>query len=31
VTNAYSWNVSSSGGFTYRPRRHTSVAFIADF
>lgn len=31
VTNAYSWNVSSSGGFTYRPRRHASVAFIADF
>ena len=31
VTNHYSWNVSSSGGFTYRPRRHFSVAFIADF
>ncbi|MXO70996.1 hypothetical protein [Alteraurantiacibacter buctensis] len=31
VTNTYSWNVSSSGGFTYRPRRHASLAFIADF
>lgn len=31
VTNTYSWNVSSSGGFSYRPRRHGSVAFIADF
>lgn len=31
VTNVYSWNVSSSGAFQYRPRRHTSLALIADF
>ncbi len=31
VTNAYGWNVSSSGSFQYRPRRHASVALIADF
>lgn len=31
VTNAYSWNVSSSGAFQYRPRRHASVALITDF
>jgi iron complex outermembrane receptor protein len=31
VTNAYSWNVSSSGSFQYRPRRHASVALIMDF
>ncbi|MCL6251586.1 TonB-dependent receptor [Altererythrobacter sp. KTW20L] len=31
VTNAYSWNVTSSGGFVYRPRRHASIALIADF
>ncbi|HSG56616.1 MAG TPA: TonB-dependent receptor, partial [Paracoccaceae bacterium] len=30
VTNAYSWNVTSSGGFQYRPRRHASLALIAD-
>ena len=31
ITNAYSWNVSSSGGFQYRPRRHASLALITDF
>ena len=31
ITNAYSWNVASSGSFQYRPRRHGSVALIADF
>lgn len=31
VINAYSWNVSSSGGFQYRPGRHASLALIADF
>lgn len=31
ITNEYSWNVSSSGSFAYRPRRHGSVALIADF
>lgn len=31
ITNEYSWNVSSSGSFAYRPRRHASVALIADF
>jgi iron complex outermembrane recepter protein len=31
ITNVYSWNVSSSGSFQYRPRRHASVALIADF
>ena len=31
VTNAYGWNVSSSGAFQYRPRRHASLALIADF
>lgn len=31
ITNTYSWNVSSSGSFQYRPRRHASIALIADF
>ncbi len=31
VTNTYSWQVSSSGAFQYRPRRHASIALIADF
>ncbi len=31
ITNTYSWNVSSSGAFQYRPRRHASLALIADF
>ncbi len=29
--NDYSWDVASSGAFQYRPRRHASVALIADF
>lgn len=31
LTNTYGWNVSSSGSFQYRPRRHALVALIADF
>lgn len=31
ITNEYSWNVASSGAFQYRPRRHGSLALIADF
>ncbi|MFC3099043.1 TonB-dependent receptor domain-containing protein [Alteraurantiacibacter palmitatis] len=30
VANVYGWNVSGSGAFQYRPRRHGSVALIMD-